>query len=334
MDLLLQLQNDIEAKLLSEPLLQYNSVAQLRKFVIAQEAQKRLPHLTLRPNGPTGKYGCGILVNMPSLRGKDPNITVPVGDWTQTIDVIENPELNFGPQGTQVTCEQTARTIRSLLHQFNIVGLSILYQDDLVIEPIADANKLWPNCLAYRVSFQLPTIADAAIPKCVMPNITSDAAGNVTITPGAAGDTIYYTVDGSFPCANNLTTATPPGTAVLYTGPFQAASGTIVRATGYATGFAGSDVNSATVTCAAPVLTAGPGHGGPLTALAWSYGGIGMAYWQIYSGATANGPWSPFAELSPATLAYSTDVQGHWWMVQGNDANNSPITPPSNAAQH
>jgi hypothetical protein len=251
MDLLLQLQNDIEAKLLSEPLLQYNSVAQLRKFVIAQEAQKRLPHLTLRPNGPTGRYGCGILVNMPSLRGKDPNITVPVGDWTQTIDVIENPELNFGPQGTQITCEQTSRTIRSLLHQFNLVGLSILYQDDLVIEPITDANKLWPNCLAYRVSFQLPTIADAAIPKCNMPAI-SWAGDTCTVTAASGGDTVYFTVDGTFPGPGN------PQQGVIsqggrsygagagwfiYTGSFTVASGTTVRAAEYNAGFSGSDVN-------------------------------------------------------------------------------------------
>lgn len=328
-DLLLQLQQDIADKLNSEPLFQYNTVFTLRKAVVASEIQKRLPHLTPK----NGKYGCGILVNMPSIMAAHPNVTPPIGDWVETIDVIERPPDNFDANGTQITCEQTARTVRRVLHQFNLVGLSILYQDDIALRPIEDADQRWDGCLAYQVSFKIPNVEEDPLLKCIMPAITSDAMGNATLTPGTAGDTVYYTTDGSFPGPVNLATATPPGTAVIYTVPFQVPSGTTVRAAGYAASYVGSDANQTTVTCTPPVLTAAIGPGDQGTALSWTYGGPAPAYWQIFN-SMDEATWQLAGDVEPPATAWSTAVLDKYWQVQGMDDNDNPITPPSNAAHH
>jgi len=254
-DLLLQLQNDLLGKLLSEPAFQYNAIATLRDMVISQEIEKRLPHLTLRPNGPTGKFGCGILINMPDIEGQDPSATALMGTWRITIDVIENPELNFGPQGTKTTCTEVGRNLRAFLDHFAIEGIGIFYQDKDVLGPIPDMPKMFPRCVGYRVSLR-SLVKEQRPAKVTMPGLASPAE-TVTLTDTSGlGAGIYFTVDGSFPGPGNPVQGVmlPGGTGYgagagwfLYTGPFTVPSGTVVRAAAYFAGYAGSDIIQATI---------------------------------------------------------------------------------------
>jgi hypothetical protein len=240
-DLLIQLHWDITGKLNSEPLLQYNTILPYRKAVVAAEVQKRLPHLTPK----NGKYGCGGLVNMATLRGHSPNVTPPMGDWIQTIDVIERPPLNFDVNGTMIEDIRLARLIRSALHGFNILGLSVLYQDDIAIQAIPDADQLWEGCTAQRVSFQLPNIPEDFYSRSVMPQIAF-AGGVCTLTAGTAGDAVWFTTDGTFPGPGNTAGANGACTAAIYAAPFAAATGIVVRAAAWGAASLGSDVNQST----------------------------------------------------------------------------------------
>ena len=142
-DLLLTLQQDLVDKLNSESWFYYVSVVSLRKQVITQEIQRRLPHLS----GKNGRKGCGVMVNMPRIDAIQPNLAALQGDILVGIDVIEQPEINFNPGGTMLTAEETARAVRGTLHQFAIEGKILLYQDKNVIEPLSDLEleecKLW-----------------------------------------------------------------------------------------------------------------------------------------------------------------------------------------------
>jgi len=231
-DLLLSLQQDLVDKLNSESWFYYISVVSLRAQVISQEIQRRLPHLA----GKNGRKGCGVLVNMPRIDALQPNLAAPQGDILISIDVIEQPEINFNPGGTMLTAEETARAIRATLHQFAIEGKILLYQDKKAIQPL-DALE-YPGCLAYRVNLR-GRMSELPQSKCVVPTI-SEAGGSVALTTTDTGASIYFTVDGSFPGASNPS-------ALTYSGPFTVASGATVRWAAYLAGYLGSDVAQATI---------------------------------------------------------------------------------------
>ncbi|HWD18143.1 MAG TPA: chitobiase/beta-hexosaminidase C-terminal domain-containing protein [Verrucomicrobiae bacterium] len=231
-DLLLTLQQDLVDKLNSEAAFYYVPAVSWRKQVIRQEIERRLPHLL----GKNGRKGCGMVVNMPRLEAIQPNLAAPQGDVLASIDVVEQPELNFNAGGTMVTAEEIARAVRRALHQFAIEGKILLYQDKKAIEPLDDLK--FPGCLGYRVHVR-GRMAELPQAKCVIPAI-AEAVGTVSLTTTDGGAAIYYTVDGTFPGTSNAA-------ALLYGGPFAVSAGTIVRWAAYKTGFLGSDAAQAVI---------------------------------------------------------------------------------------
>jgi hypothetical protein len=234
MDLLLQLQQDVCDKLNSEAAFQYVAVATLRRHVISSEVERRVAHLT----GKNGRKGCGATVRMPSIQGLQPNVAPAQGEVVVTVEVVENPEINFNAGGTQVSCEEAARAARTALHQFAIEGKILLYQDEKAIEPLAGVEKEFPGCLGYRVRLR-GRMSEGAAAKCAQPAISAPGQ-TVSLSAMEEGTSIYYTTDGSFPGPGNAG-------ALVYEEPFAAGAGTVVRWAGYAGGCLGSDAGEATM---------------------------------------------------------------------------------------
>jgi hypothetical protein len=234
MDLLLQLQQDICDKLNSEAAFASLTVATLRRHVAASEIERRVAHLTAK----NGRKGCGLTVRMPAIRGLQPNVAPAQGEILVAVDVVEIPEVNFNPGGTQVTAEEAARAVRAALHQFAIEGKILLYQDEKAIEPLAGLEKEFPGCLGYRVHLR-GRMSEAAAGKGSLPGISA-AGQTVSFSTSDPGAAIYYTTDGGFPGPGNEG-------SLIYRGPFAVSPGTVVRWAGYAAGLTGSDAGQATV---------------------------------------------------------------------------------------
>jgi hypothetical protein len=176
---------------------------------------------------------------MPAIRGLQPNVSPAQGEVMVAVDVVEIPELNFNPGGTQVTAEEAARAARAALHQFAIEGKILLYQDEKAIEPLAGLEKEFPGCLGYRVLLR-GRMSEAPAGKCALPAISADGQ-TVSLSTSETGAGIYYTTDGSFPGPGNAG-------ALVYSGPFTVNAGTVVRWAGYRAGWTGSDAGQAVIT--------------------------------------------------------------------------------------
>jgi hypothetical protein len=245
MDLLLQLQQDVCDKLNSESVFATVPFALYAKWVLQMEVSKKFPDLMGKVSGGKTYTGVGGLVMMPEDRGFLPNIAPPQSRAILTIWIVECPEINMatgsGQYGTGIQCEQWARTVRRVLHQMGIEGLTSLYQQELAIAPLIGLEKLYPGRRGYAVNL-IGRMSDTSVAKCAEPQITDDGEGNITLTV-TDGSAIYYTVDGTFPGSGNSA-----GTATLYSAPFHVAPGAVVRWASYKAACYGSDACQATIT--------------------------------------------------------------------------------------
>lgn len=232
MSKLVQLQDDIFAKLLSEPLLAQINIVQERKQTLENETDATLIWTTLR----NGRKGCGVLVEMPGISVKSPNLPGPEHFYSVNLVVMEEPTTNFGPQtGTLQDAESIAERVLQCLCHVTIEDVGSLYAAPTAIRPTNE----FPGVLAYRVALQMRSLIDPT-GKTPLPAI-AEAAGTITLSPDAADDQIYYTVDDSFPGSGNAT-------ARVYDAPFTVDVGTVVRYAAYRANLFGSDVGRVTVT--------------------------------------------------------------------------------------
>jgi hypothetical protein len=246
MDALLQVQYDWNDKLNSEPYFQNIGIAMYRSMVTAQEIARRIPFIV----GKNNRNGLGGIVNMPTILGIDPNISTPQSVAVCTLDVIENPELNFlinrttlAPTGTQTACEEAVRKARAILQPLSLRGVNFFHDDEArVIQPIPDIHQVYPGCCGYRLELKC-RLNEPYEPKCTAPTITG-SGDTITIATTQAGATTYFTVDGSFPGPSSTGPNGTASTAAIYAAPFAAASGAVISAASYLAGNLGSDVSS------------------------------------------------------------------------------------------
>lgn len=250
MDLLLQLQYDITDCLNGDFQFTYVPFASFRKLVVTKEIARKQPHLV----GKNGKIGIGGIVNMPTILGEAPNVSTPQTEAQCTIDIIENPELNFfADNGAQLECELVARQVRAVLQPLafignvGLVGTFSYGEDEAVILPFDESiGKTYPGCAGYRVALKIK-FSDAFLSKVMLPSI-GWAGDTFTLTNNTAGAAIYYTTDGTFPGPGNygIKQDGSNGTALQYANPVAAASGALIRYAAYAAGSTGSDIGQTT----------------------------------------------------------------------------------------
>ncbi len=240
-DPLLQLQDEVTARLDYEPAFQNISVKSYRKHLISAEIDKRLPHLA----GKNNKIGCGVLVGIPTLEGIDPNVSKPQSSILLPIDIIALPELNNDPgSGTLIEPETVARNARACLHSWQNEGLIFLSQEKQAITPIEGIEQSFPGCIGYRVLLRGRLLEDD-LQKLTLPTIQDNGAGTVTLAGIVNGTTVVYTIDGSQPIPAINDNQNP--SAHNYTAPFSVSDNTLVRWAAYAPGWISSDYGMAKI---------------------------------------------------------------------------------------
>jgi hypothetical protein len=239
-NLMLQFQADVIAKLKSEALLQYVNVAGLRTLQLSSEVDAKRVWLAAR----NGKSGAGILVGMPSLQHNVPNVPGPERKMLLPVSVFSQPSINnLASTGTTLDAEVILDYVDALLARLQVEGLGVIYCDSAIPNLETEGGTI-----RYDAIYTAEVARDALV-QVTLPSLTEAPALTVTLTNDASTPdaVIYYTTDGSFPQRDPVT-GNAAGTAVRYTVPFPVASGTVVRWAAYKTNYAGSDVGYATIT--------------------------------------------------------------------------------------
>jgi hypothetical protein len=228
---LVQLQNDLLYALLSSEGLQNVNILQFRKMRIESEIDWSLVFLGQR----AGRGGVGVIVEMPEASVDKPNIEGPMFELDLSFLVVENPTINLdATTGSGVSAEDVAQNILDLFHLWNIEGVGQLRAAGKVI---SDSNE-FEGCVCYRVTLRLMN-PRGQTQRCAFPVFT--ATGSVwEITCSTESADIWFTTDETFPGRDVNSTARQ------YSGPFDCASGTVLRAVAYKDGMNMSAVKKIT----------------------------------------------------------------------------------------
>lgn len=174
------------------------------------------------------KGGLAVIIMMSEGEVPSPNVPGPQLELVQTVRVIENPLVNMGEDGTQITAEQGALNVLSALHHWN-PGHGVLTADSR--SALKEVN------LESRVAYDVRFRRDAGItPRTFVQRPQITLGGSLaSITCGTAGAAIYYTTDGSAPV---------PATGTLCTTVVDVSgfTGGMLRAAAFKAGMRGSDI--------------------------------------------------------------------------------------------
>ena len=228
-----QVQEDVQGALLSNKKLLSVNVIQFRKMRIESEINYSLLYMTVRG----GKSGIGVMVEMPTLLCKNPNVSGPVLDVGISCIVMEQPTFNMDKvNGTLLSAEEVALLVVETLHHLGIEG-GVLTASPNAITP---ANE-YTGVVAYRCHVQFKGFTPQQ--QRTAPVIAVNDNGNITLTCSDLGAEIRYTVDGSFPASGDG--GNPQ--SVVYSSPVQIVSGQKIRAVAYADSKLGSCIYSFTL---------------------------------------------------------------------------------------
>lgn len=193
MNPLLAMQAMTLGRVLNAPELAPLNIVDERKGLTDADFSQSLSANAMRPGG---KKGAAIIVGLPWFDVNEPNSPGPALMMTQQFRCIEKPGINNSPLGTNISVEEQAIILTQLMHQFRIAipaitfvvkrGDQLTYQGgerEVVIEVQGKHN------LPQKFKTPAPVIKGTL------------AAGIQFLT--AQGSVVYYTTDGSYPCASN-----------------------------------------------------------------------------------------------------------------------------------
>lgn len=179
---------------------------------------------------PKGKIGLACIVFPPEVVSAEKNLPGPVMALQIEVQIIEQVLLNRDlAKGSQISAAQGALRIIRALHRAHL-GDVILYAEKDPAKKVAVKTGF----VSYSVTLNIfeiglePAVKPAGVTAVV-------AAGKYTLTCATAGATIYYSTDGSFPCAGGAGSA-------AYAAPLTLAAGTQVRTAAAKAGMNPGDV--------------------------------------------------------------------------------------------
>jgi hypothetical protein len=183
-----------------------------------------------------GQAGLCATVLMPGLSTLKQELPGPYLHLKCTVRVQENVIVNMGANGTQIACEDAAIAVAQILHLWTPGGTAGIVR--------AAPETITPNgAFEGRVTYDIQVESELELPdlpKTPQPFLAANE-GTVTITTADSGGAVYYTTDGTAPWAGN---SAYPSTGTLYSGPFAASAGTLVRAAAFGSGQLGSDITA------------------------------------------------------------------------------------------
>jgi hypothetical protein len=211
------------------PVLIFRPRAALTAAEIQDQINAALGVLTAQ----NGKAGLCATVLMPALSTRNQELPGPYLHLKCTVRVQENVLVNMGANGTQIPCEDAAIATVQILHLWTpgaTAGIVRIAEEAITPGAPFEGNVTYDVLIESELD--LP-----CLPKTPQPLITN--SGDVVSTACADPDAaIYYTIDGTAPWAGN---ETYPSTGILYTAPFTASTGTLIRAAAFNPDKLGSD---------------------------------------------------------------------------------------------
>ena len=237
---LIQVQDDVFGLLMSAPQLATVNIVEERQFIVAQEVQMDAVWQTVRK----GKSGNGILIEEPDVISDSPNVSGPVQSVELSFVCFQNGDAAFTSMGSGLFASEMEQFILDILHQQCFTRWGTITVQRNFSSPARD----YPGINARRVKLIVTPKGTPQTPRTAIVTVTM-AGGNATLACATAGASIYYTLDGSFPSNPavaipplSVTDATPTGSplnpnSTLYTAPFAAPSGTLIRAAAWLAGY-------------------------------------------------------------------------------------------------
>lgn len=190
-----------------------------------------------------GKLGVAVIVLQVVADDLYDNVVFGPMVLRPALQVVENLELNRGPNGTGKSARRIARMIRDVIKPLALDGITTEFQPDKpCIEPV-DLKDLGEMLRAYQVNF-LVYEAEAQGEQASRPDVIAIAGGSepqfglMCITEGAE---VWYSLDDSFPAPGRA------GSAVYSAAVSIPDGGLTVRAAAYKEGMVASQVIRARV---------------------------------------------------------------------------------------
>lgn len=154
-----------------------------------------------------GKTGATILINMPEGEVPYPEAPGPDLRLVCKVQIVENPLINMGANGTGISAEDIMLFVLNLFHgRFWQDSGSTMKADKDATRPLL--QYLEKSYVAYECRFVMRLGLQGRL-KTAMPAIQGDSISGYTfLVPQGAW--VIYTTDGSYPTPTNGTRWNPP----------------------------------------------------------------------------------------------------------------------------
>ena len=235
---LVQLQDDLYGLLMSAPQLASVNIVEERVFLIEHQLRTDAIWQTIR----NGRQGCGLLIEMPGVHVDSGNVSGPPQVVELSFVSFQDGDMAFipahpgGPSGSGLFAEQIEQFLIDLLHLQYLQGVGTL----TVEGAFSSAARDYPLVHARRTKLSCTPKQTAQTPRTAAVQVSLNA-GLAALACSTMGATLWYTLDGSFPC--NAAVAVDPltglpvnGNATPYSAPFAIQSGQVIRAAAYQPG--------------------------------------------------------------------------------------------------
>lgn len=227
------MQDEIAARLNADEYFEDITVITEREGDIENKINRALSVLTVKGE----KIGVAVVVGAVTAQVESANVPGPHFDKTfLDLTVFENVVFNNSADGTLKAAVDIAVRCLQVLHHYYAAGVGqTLLADRNAITP---SGEIKSNTIAYKARLELPLDNDV-LDKVARPQI-SVAGTTVTIVCATDGASIYYTTDETYPWSGNAA-------AMLYSAPFIATAGDVVRAVAHKTNLVASDAAAETI---------------------------------------------------------------------------------------